>query len=316
MKKLLILAIAFGLTTMFGTVSMAIDVTTDYAVGADAGGIALSRHNVGAYGKHFRTSAVSNSSSLGTTEICVFCHTPHHGTTNAPLWNKGQQTTTYTAYGSTIGGTNITNSSIGAATLACLSCHDGVNTFDTLVNAPGKGNNGSNSASSLSGVDMGWIFIEDGDTKSDYMTSWRLNVGTDLTNDHPVSVTYSDTKASLRPTNTNIAELDMEDAYADTTLSGGHALVANAGADALGTHSDNKWSIKGQIDDGTATIADLLRNGKVECSSCHDPHFKNLSWTEAEYTWSTTDETEGDGLFLRRVGGNSLSGVCRTCHNK
>ena len=80
--------------------------------------------------------------------------------------------------------------------------------------------------------------------------------------------------------------------------------------------------MKGYIS-STAQISDLLRetNGsmRVECSSCHDPHFNNKSWNEVDSTYSgeATDlEVESNGLFIRRVGGNSGSGVCRTCHNK
>lgn len=72
-----------------------------------------------------------------------------------------------------------------------------------------------------------------------------------------------------------------------------------------------------------ATINDILRGGKVECSSCHDPHFKNESWDEVEsYTVGGGNDrnndsgTGTDGLFQRRVGGNTGSGLCRTCHNK
>ncbi|MBI2399528.1 MAG: hypothetical protein HYV23_00435, partial [Deltaproteobacteria bacterium] len=71
--------------------------------------------------------------------------------------------------------------------------------------------------------------------------------------------------------------------------------------------------------DASATIADLLRDSKVECSSCNDPHFNNKSWNEIDATYAaaeTDQEPENNGLFLRRVGGNSGSGLCRTCHNK
>ena len=157
----------------------------------------------------------------------MFCHTPHHASTNAPLWNKGVQTTTYSTYGTTLAGTS-SDSQPGAATLACLSCHDGVNTFDTIVNFPGKG--GTTKA------DMGWSFKMTGGSPSvlyDHFATWsgtvlipqppfytppgdpftvgtcascheptgvnalpnatnnpadRLSLGTDLTNDHPVSI--------------------------------------------------------------------------------------------------------------------------------
>ncbi|HKJ89480.1 MAG TPA: hypothetical protein VKA48_13385, partial [Gammaproteobacteria bacterium] len=293
---------------------------TDYTNGASANGIGGSRHNLGAYGLVIHTD--------GTTEICVFCHTPHHGSTNAPLWNRGAQTTSYTAYGGTLGGTTV--GAPGGATLACLSCHDGVNTFDTLVNAPGKGNGTGNNTTA---TDMGWQFVmPDGHGPVTHWAGWdnfgcdtgchpesspsgptRLNIGTTLANDHPVSVTYKPGTASLRPTSTVIANIDLTEGLANTTT----AYPDNI--------SQNRWAVGGSIS-ATATIADLLRGGKVECSSCHDPHFSNKSWDEVEGQWEAmsllryevwcTGEDCTDGNFLRRVGGNTGSGVCRTCHNK
>ncbi|MBE7414212.1 MAG: hypothetical protein HS130_02835 [Deltaproteobacteria bacterium] len=50
------------------------------------------------------------------------------------------------------------------------------------------------------------------------------------------------------------------------------------------------------------------------------PSFNNKSWTEIDYTYGPGGvqnlRFESNGLFLRRVGGNSGSGVCRTCHQK
>jgi len=72
----------------------------------------------------------------------------------------------------------------------------------------------------------------------------------------------------------------------------------------------------------------------VQCTSCHDPHYKNQTNNDPSVVDSYSRTTAGgwvlasvnivsgpedgliDGLFLRRVGGNSNSGVCRTCHNK
>ena len=134
-----------------------------------------------------------------------------------------------------------------------------------------------------------------------------LDLDTDLTNDHPVSVVYDTTAGGLRPESTLISTIDLT---SDLAPSAGTAYDGNLG--------QNRWAVNGFIDNGSARISDLLRNGKVECSSCHDPHFSNRSWDEVEGAGGYEGLTENtmDGLFLRRVGGNTGSGVCRTCHNK
>ncbi|MDP2690374.1 MAG: hypothetical protein Q8P48_09740, partial [Deltaproteobacteria bacterium] len=117
----------------------------------------------------------------------------------------------------------------------------------------------------------------------------------------------------------------------DTTI-GSIDLTSELASSAVsymnGNLAQNRWAVKGFIS-ASARISDVLRNGRVECSSCHDPHFDNLSWDEAEPTWydvnvgktnwcgnDPTGENCSDGNFLRRVGGNTGSGVCRTCHAK
>ncbi len=266
----------------------------DYGAGSVANGIGGSRHNLGNFGAHITTD--------GTTEICVFCHTPHHGISNTgPLWNKVGATAPsfFNAYGTTIAGTTV--GAPGGATLACLSCHDGATTFDTLINAPGKGNGGSNNKTS---TDFDWQFYElngGGKLKArlDVLNIETAKIGTNLTDDHPVSVPYIAGRASLRPTSADIAGIDLTTGLASTN----------------DNISQNRWAVGGVIAGiGDAVVADLLRGGRVECSSCHDPHFSNKSFDEVESTWG--GESNSDGLFLRRVGGNTGSGVCRTCHNK
>ena len=285
----------------------------DYNAGDYASGIGASRHNLGAFGNPNNDSYFTTNA---TTEICVFCHTPHHTATasGAPLWNRGISTTSFTSYGTTIGGTP-TDANQGGATLACLSCHDGVTTFDNLANKPGKAGLGSGGIGST--ADAGWSFYknnttlqtaEPGNDEIGNTTSSRLNIGgsnsAGLSNDHPVSITYNDTKASLRPTNTTISTVDLT------------ADLASSASTAYGNNlAQNVWAVNGFLS-SSASISDLLRGGKVECTSCHDPHFKNLSWDETESIWSGTNAESTDGMFLRRVGGNTGSGVCRTCHAK
>ena len=356
LKKALLSAAVFAAAVCTGATAGATGIN-DYGNKASAGGIGSSRHNLGSMGRVLVTTS--------TTEVCVFCHTPHHtnqsgpgGAPVAPLWNKGIYTGTYTAYGNTIGGTAIANGDIGSTTLACLSCHDGVTTWDNLVNAPGKGGvvaggsehgYGFRMPYSTSGTSTGndnfaeWgtttgcgCHGDEGGTKAGDTTAGsgpdspfgrqqnvlRLNIGTDLSNDHPVSVVYNGAVAGLRPTSTVLSTIDLD---AD--------LAASATTAFNGNLAQNRWAVNGFITD-SASISDLLRGNarnRVECSSCHDPHFRNLSWDEAEPTWAdgalthqnlsnawcnSVGENCSDGMFLRRVGGNTGSGVCRTCHNK
>ncbi len=297
-------------------------------VGTIANGIASSRHNLSTSGW-----PIASDKDTGTTEICVFCHTPHSANTSqGPLWNKSVNAGDYTPYGTTNAGT-VVGAPTGP-TLACLSCHDGVTAFDALINPPG------NRAPDMSSgkPDMHMFFHMQGPpgnsavdvTSSEGIDSFsapfcsvchdstgvgyigydvnlgRLNIGTNLTDDHPVSVVYNQNVARLRPTTTTISTIDL-----------GTGLQV----------SGNLWDVEGVVSN-TAKIADILYNTNttVECTSCHDPHFKNQTnpdtffWQSYKVfgtkgtTVSTHDAVEIDGMFLRRIGGNSDSGVCRTCH--
>jgi len=62
------------------------------------------------------------------SQVCIFCHTPHNSTTQAPLWNRADPGGTYQMYWSP---TMNAYPSAGSApqpngsTKLCLSCHDG-----------------------------------------------------------------------------------------------------------------------------------------------------------------------------------------------
>lgn len=147
--------------------------------------------------------------------ICVACHTPHNGDLTvaaAPLWNHDVTTATFTMYArDSIDGT-IGTGPDGVSQL-CLSCHDGTVAIDSFGGASGTTFMGGNAL-----------------------------LGTDLSNDHPISVTYNGTTAATDgglhdPTTTNV--------------------TIGAGGDHTRT---------GLID------VVMLSNGTVQCSSCHDVH--------------------------------------------
>ena len=95
--------------------------------------VTMSKHNLSStqpVGTNIFTSA--------TTEVCVFCHTPHGGTADAPLWNRAMATPgTYTPYTSSTLDTTVGQPD--GISLACLSCHDGTIALDALRNQTGSG---------------------------------------------------------------------------------------------------------------------------------------------------------------------------------
>jgi predicted CXXCH cytochrome family protein len=103
-----------------------------------------------------------SGSGWGSTEICIFCHTPHNAKTPqlAPLWNHQSTAATYTVYSSPTMHQTPVQPRDGSK--VCLSCHDGTVAIDSY---------GARAGGS--------------------MMSGSANLGTDLSNDHPVSVLWS-----------------------------------------------------------------------------------------------------------------------------
>ena len=240
--------------------------------------VAVSAFSAITNSKHDLSFASTTSSGLqatsATNEICVFCHTPHGANTSfagAPLWNKANISTSDTSwkvYGAST--TNAAGATIGATVVsaipsnpskACLSCHDGASAINSIVNAPGSG--GYNSGGANVAFDNNGTPVTAGTAFT--MPSGITQIGSDLSNDHPISVTY--------------------DVGADGTTG------------TPGSLKDPTTALAGWVTPGgLGTINSLLKSGKVECSSCHDPHL-------------------GEATTFLRVA-NTGSALCLGCHNK
>ncbi|MDP1901511.1 MAG: cytochrome c3 family protein [Rubrivivax sp.] len=130
-------------------------------------------------------------SSSTTPQVCVFCHTPHHANVNlpSPLWNRAETTQTFTLYGSP--SMDMIAAQPRASSRLCLSCHDGVNA-STMVNGFSVGT--KHDVVSPPGAPRPdrttWANCERCHT--DIATGGRrkLVLGTDLRNDHPISIGY------------------------------------------------------------------------------------------------------------------------------
>jgi predicted CXXCH cytochrome family protein len=98
------------------------------------------------------------------TEICKFCHAPHH-TPMTPLWNRNLSDAGYVTYHSPTAAA-LPGQPTGSSKL-CLSCHDGTIALGRILTEPMP------------------IPMSGGDRPSG-----RKNLGTDLSDDHPISMSY------------------------------------------------------------------------------------------------------------------------------
>jgi len=210
-----------------------------------------------------------------TTEerICVFCHTPHNARTDVPyLWNRSQPADNYTPYQS-----STLYASVGQPTGAsklCLSCHDGTIALGALL-----------SESFEVPFTGGIRFIPEGPSK----------IGTDLSDDHPVSFTYDSQLASTNGELANPAALPPEiklDSTQKLQCTSCHDPHNNTNGKFLvvqNTHSNlctlchllNGWSYSSHALSNAAwngaganpwphtSYTTVAENG---CESCHKPH--------------------------------------------
>lgn len=94
-------------------------------------------------------------------QICIVCHTPHNAKAGyEPLWNHQVTASVFTLYNSST--LNAAPGQPAGTSKLCLSCHDGTVALENFGT-----------------VTTGTTFV-----------TGTQNLGTDLSNDHPVSFTY------------------------------------------------------------------------------------------------------------------------------
>jgi predicted CXXCH cytochrome family protein len=206
------------------------------------------------------------------SEICIFCHTPHRATAAQPLWNHTLSAATYTPYNSSTIKAAIGQPS-GASKL-CLSCHDGTVALGMV-----------NSRSTPIELRKGLTTLPAGASR----------IGTDLSDDHPVSFTYDSAlvtaNGQLRDPGTlkQKVKLDHNNQMQCTSCHDPHNnefgkfLVQNNHASGLCVecHTMNDWQISAHRTsnktwNGTGlnpwpnTTANTVAS--AACDNCHSPH--------------------------------------------
>ena len=265
---------------------------------AAAGSVAdaTSKHNMSGTGGGQNFGATS-------TEVCVYCHTPHGADTSAsvPLWNKKLPSGAgYTRYiSSTIDGAN--GDLATAPSLACLSCHDGTQAMDSVINRPGSGLYDANGVR-MGGIGTGFMA---GDVSAPGLGGTIPNLTQDLSDDHPVSIEYAgggtcDSTVAADCTTANFTDKDFNTAQYDTVNGSAIWWVDET------TAAGNTTNVRDKTDMFLYTRTIVANNVNpapyVECGSCHDPH-------------NVDSALIADTVQFLRVA-NEDSVVCTTCHNK
>lgn len=225
-----------------------------------------------------------NLSATGTAtyatleeQICIFCHTPHGGTLDGPLWNRNLGGTSFNHYTSTtltVATSNATRP-VNTESLLCLSCHDGSLATNRVINPSSSGQPENIMQGAGVEVEIQYMFGPGsviGATNAGFAT-------TELTDDHPISFSYYD------------AEGDASETGLHTT---GDVLAMAEGPRFFGA---------GETPGGM----------RVECSTCHDPHVDYAyAFMPGGVTSGSGDANYTPFLIMPNTGSN----LCLACHNK
>ena len=232
-----------------------------FACGAVSAQVSGTKHNLGS------TGTLAPAVNASTAEVCVFCHTPHGSATGAavPLWNKSLNDplnyTTYDSINSASLEGEIVN--VGSVSIACLSCHDGTQAMDSMLNEPGSGAIATGTFTASIGT----------------MAVGIANLGEDLSNDHPVGIQYAGggvTAAILTG-----ADPDFKATQTPVNLNGTTVWWVDT-AEGTAGERDKTDMILYTRTDGTLGAQEPF----VECASCHDPHTSNALFLRTANTGS------------------------------
>lgn len=267
-----------------------------------------------------------------TGEICVFCHTPHGGDSSAsiPIWNRNiSNPPTYTRY-SDLGTSTFdaAEAPIGSITIGCLSCHDGTQAIDSLLNAPGSGR--YTAPGTVQPPRLGNGFVGD-DQNAGQLAPTNGGgaavvqmLGTDLSNDHPVSMQYGGGGISVGNT---VATIDRDFRIPTETTIGTGSTVWYIEGSTTSTLFGAEYETKSFDPAGRDRLDVILYTRDeatvaggpqpfVECGSCHDPHnVDNPTFLRISNT-APSKFVDPDGNFNNTWSSGGPSGLCLTCHDK
>jgi hypothetical protein len=297
--------------------------------------IADSWHNLGSLNS--KTNSASDKAganhSTDTAEICVFCHTPHGGdnTAEVPIWNRKLNTpASYKRYGD-LGSTTFDAAEvdIGSVSIACLSCHDGGQAIDSLINAPGSGGFTNRDAFAYGSMPrLGNMVGADLVVSTGALDPGVVqNLGVDLSNDHPVSMQYAGGGITAGGGGTWVGTTNDPDFTGSTIHPGQDAPSGFVSVKLMAMGATSKYSTYFWLERSDSQRADerdrediILYTRTdlgpeqpfVECGSCHDPH--NVS--NPTFLRTSNGVPASMAVDFPSAAEDAASGLCLTCHIK
>ena len=263
--------------------------STDWALAQ----VNLTKHNLGG------TQVGPDRRPAGITEVCVFCHTPFGSDISAaaPVWNRTlTPASTYTTYNS-LGNSSLDGAGapVGSVSIACLSCHDGVQAMNVMINTP---------QSVLADTSTGTNQMPGRLTEGGISSS-----GLDFRSDHPFGNQYGGGAIAtdgppVAPgvyRNTLMRDSDFNSAQS-AILNGQTVWWVDTARGTAGVRDKTDMQLYTRVvaqrvsPTGMAIAGPVTRPAPfVECASCHDPH------------------SAANSTFLRIE--NTGSAVCLACHS-
>lgn len=222
--------------------------------------IKTSRHNLSTSGKG-KVKAMEDS------RVCIFCHTSHTNNPKAPMWNRKQSGVNYTLYDSST--LDAKPGQPDGNSILCLSCHDGT-------------------------VALGSTFKNPKNMSFSKSMTKRGNLGTDLSDDHPISFLYD----------SSLADEDGE--LKDPSLLSSHTLDQNGKLQCTSCHDSHK-DLEGNFLKKTKEFSEL-------CFTCHDKkYWGNSSHSTDTKTWNGISPNPWS--HMDSPYNNVAQNACLNCHD-
>jgi predicted CXXCH cytochrome family protein len=245
------------------TVSLILSAAAAAPAAGQASSVVNGPHNLS-------TSGPGMLRATSEEQVCLFCHAPHNASMVQPLWNRYMPVNAYTVYSSTA--LDALPAQPTGSSKMCLSCHDGTIAVGSVV-----------SRNQTIRMASGATILPAGDT----------NLGTDLSDDHPISFRFDSSLVGKDP-----------------KLANPHALPAQIALDVNGELQCT--SCHDPHDNSFGDFLVMGNSNSALCRSCHQLHSTTIpSHSDCRSCHKTHTAPSGPFLLVE----DTVTTTCLSCHD-